>query len=570
MAPGQESGIGVYLNLVSMRNLSVLILAFLTTAIALSAEPDWSRGFEVPQGGRANPYLLDDSQLQTSIREGRLHSLHYPVTATGLLLPYEAIGRLISADSTNPLKKLLQTFFSEFAKIKNYDDLEERIGLNKFPSLEGDGVYYVPFRDGANPTHRMGFTLHETKNGKAFTVSCAECHSANLFGRKIIGLTNRFPRANQFFVEGLKAAPNVHSSLFQWSTDASAAEVDMFKTAKQSMSYIEAKMPVQLGLDTSLAQVALSLAKRSQDEWSSRDQKPASRAEPLRKFVADSKPAVWWNAKYKNRWLSDGSIVSGNPIFTNFLWNEIGRGTNLHELDQWLRDNPNVVRDLTTAVFTTEAPHITDFFSAEKFNIDELKRGQATYTQHCSRCHGVYEKAWDLANAGELSASDRLKTTLVRYAPVKPVMNVGTDPQRWQGMKSLEQLNNLAISKINGIVVEPQQGYVPPPLVGIWARWPYFHNNSSPSLCDVLTPAVKRPRGYWAREAIDRQKDFDLACNGYPVDKPALNTPKEFWYDTRREGLRNTGHDEGIFVKDGTVLINPVERHALIKFLQTL
>lgn len=524
----------------------------------------------MPEGGRANPYLLDDAQLTTSIREGRIHSLHYPITATGLLLPYDAIERLITADSSNPLKKLLQSFFSEFADIKNYDDLEAQIGLHKYPAQENSGPYFVPFKDGVNPPHRMGFTVQETKNGKGFTVSCAECHSANLFGRKVIGLTNRFPQANQFFVKGLKATPNVPSALFKWSTDASAAEVEMFKTAKQSMSYVEAKMPVQLGLDTSLAQVALSLAKRGQDDWSSRTENPASRAEPLRNFIADSKPAVWWNAKYKNRWLSDGSIVSGNPIFTNFLWNEIGRGTDLHELDQWLKENANVVRDLTTAVFSSEAPHITDFFAAEKFNLEELKRGQATYMQHCSRCHGEYEKAWDLANANELSASDRLKTTLVRYTPVRPVVNVGTDPQRFQGMKSLVQLNNLAISKINGIVVEPQQGYVPPPLVGIWARWPYFHNNSAASLCDVLTPTAKRPQGYWAREANDREKDFDMACNGYPVDKPALNTSKDFWYDTRRIGMRNTGHDEGIFVKDGSLLISPVERHALIKFLQTL
>jgi len=39
--------------------------------------------------------------------------------------------------------------------------------------------------------------------------------------------------------------------------------------------------------------------------------------------VADSKPAVWWGLKYKNRWLSDGSVVSGNPIFTNIIWNEL-------------------------------------------------------------------------------------------------------------------------------------------------------------------------------------------------------------------------------------------------------
>ena len=46
--------------------------------------------------------------------------------------------------------------------------------------------------------------------------------------------------------------------------------------------------------------------------------------------------------------------------------------------------------------------------------------------------------------------------------------------------------NRLKIFKDNGISLEPHPGsYVPPPLVGIWARWPYMHNNSS---CSVLHP----------------------------------------------------------------------------------
>ena len=72
---------------------------------------------------------------------------------------------------------------------------------------------------------------------------------------------------------------------------------------------------------------------------------------PLNYHPVDSKPSVWWNLKYKNRWLSDGSVVSGNPIFTNILWNEIGRGSDLKELEKWLDDNSKVVEDMTSFVF---------------------------------------------------------------------------------------------------------------------------------------------------------------------------------------------------------------------------
>ena len=47
-------------------------------------------------------------------------------------------------------------------------------------------------------------------------------------------------------------------------------------------------------------------------------------------------------------------MVAGNPILTNLLWNEIGRGTDLKELLSWVAKNKNKVDELTTAVFSSE------------------------------------------------------------------------------------------------------------------------------------------------------------------------------------------------------------------------
>jgi hypothetical protein len=343
----------------------------------------------------------------------------------------------------------------------------------------------------------------------------------------------------------------------------------MFADAEHAMDFIEAKKPAALGLDTSLAQVALSLSKRKRDAWASLATQPAPRAERLRHAVADSKPAVWWNLKYKDRWLLDGSVVSGNPILTNFLWNEIGRGTDLHQLSDWIDANGATIRELTTAVFSTEAPRFTDFFSPETMDLTRAKHGEAIFLQHCARCHGTYKKGWNLPNAAELSPAQLLATVHVAYAPKTFVVDVGTDPSRYLGMSSLVQLNDLEISKRNGIVIEPQKGYVPPPLVGIWARWPYFHNNSAPSLCAVLTRASDRPKSYWARPANDPAADFDRACNGYPTGRaPGLSL--EYRYDTRRAGMHASGHDEGIFLKNGQELLSAADKMDLIQFLQTL
>jgi len=419
-------------------------------------------------------------------------------------------------------------------------------------------------------------TLRERHGEIGFTLGCATCHSSQLFGKVVLGMTNRFPRANAFFESGVKATAVVTPGTFDWLLRPSPGESQMFAGTHHAIQAVGTKEPVVLGLDTSLAQVALSLNRRNLDEEASRsreyEQRP--RKDRLDTFVADSKPAVWWNLKYKNRWLSDGSIVSGNPIFTNFIWNEIGRGVDLPALDTWLTENPDTVRELTAAVFASEAPRFTDFFPTRLIPLEQAKRGQRIFNDSCARCHGRYEKAWDRPDSDRLTEAEKLETTRVTYFEQTPVKNVGTDPQRAEGMTSLaEKLNPLRISRVNRIVIEPQRGYVPPPLVGIWARWPYLHNNSVPSLCALLTRAELRPRVYYAGPAEDPARDFDADCNGYPVGDGAPEAWKaraEFRYDASRLGMRNMGHDEGIFLDRGTELLTPDQKRDLIHFLQTL
>ncbi|HWU45011.1 MAG TPA: cytochrome c, partial [Bdellovibrio sp.] len=287
---------------------------------------------------------------------------------------------------------------------------------------------------------------------------------------------------------------------------------------------------------------------------------------------ADSKPAVWWNVKYKNKWLSDGSVISGNPIFTNIIWNEVGRGADLRVLENWLSQNQKVIDELTAMVFASEAPIITDFFPAEKIDIGRAKLGEQLFKQNCARCHGLYEKAWSQPGSEQLPLRDQLKTVKVIPRRNTPVEDVGTDPYRRLGMKSLEQLNHLSISKKNNIVIQAQPGYVPPPLVGIWGRWPYMHNNSIPSLCALLTRSELRPKYYYAGKALQQDRDFDFACNGYPLGNrtPVAWREWAFLYDTRKVGMSNVGHDEGIFLDNGKEILSVEEKKDLIFYLQTL
>src|SRR5690606_32227603 len=129
----------------------------------------------------------------------------------------------------------------------------------------------------------------------------------------------------------------------------------------------------------------------------------------LEKIPADSKPAVWWNLKYKTRWLLDGSVVSGNPIYTNILWNEIGRGADLKELEEWFANNQQTIDELTSYVFAAKAPLFNDFFP-NQIDIELAKKGEKLFLNNCSGCHGIYQKGWSQEDHQSLSYQDNIKT----------------------------------------------------------------------------------------------------------------------------------------------------------------
>lgn len=555
--------------------LTLLTFLGISSGTQAASAPDWSEGTLIT-APRANPYSLEKEEFETRRTAGLRHTLEYPVTISGSYIPWRPLENFLDHPSPNPLREILKAAFKGFAKIGSTDDLFAQLGLHSFPKTEEEGSLEIPTPRAGTPEVRMGVTLTTIHSTPAFTVSCAACHSSNLFGKKILGLTNRFPTANEFFFVGKKIVNLVPGPVFSAAVGLTPDEERLYTRFRTRLHSIGVRAPMALGLDTSLAQVALSLARRSDDEYASfdRERERSPREEPLEHYPADSKPAVWWNLKYKNRWLSDGSVVSGNPVYTNFLWNEIGRGTDLRELENWLLENQSTVDELTTAVFSSEAPKFTHFFPAERVKIERAKRGEVLFNGNCADCHGTYVKAWNAPGADRLSLREKLETTEVRYFQKTPVEDVKTDPNRWMGMASLKKgLNPLAISKNNGIVIRTQKGYVPPPLVGIWARYPYLHNNSVPNLCSLFTRASDRPKTYWSGESIDREIDFDSECVGYPLGEKtpkSWKSKRDHLYDTRLPGMSNAGHDEGIFIRAGAEIYTNDEKLEMIEFLKTL
>lgn len=538
------------------------------------AQANWAAGTKITSP-RENIFNLPQEEFEKSVSRGMKHTLFYPVKSSDLLIPYEPLKTVLDTENEF-IGDLLRKLGKKISPFKSTEELFSWVGAHKFPeTVQEETPNPLPSLTAEEKALPMGATLFENQDGVGITFGCAACHTSDLFGVKVIGLTNRFPRANAFFHLGATAAPYVNSFLFRDLLHTTEGERLMFVKTKKYLQSVGTKVPEAMGLDTSLAQVGLSLAKRSADEWATPNKiiQKFPRPNKLNNRIADSKPAVWWNLKYKNRWLSDGSIVSGNPVHTNILWNEIGRGADLKKLDEWLKNNQASIDDLTTAIFAMKAPRYEKFFGVHSIDIEKAKKGEKLFVQSCQKCHGVYEKGWNHPEQSKLALEEKLQTTKVTYHEDTPVKNVGTDPGRYEGMKYFSKdLNRLQISKNLGVEVIPQEGYVPPPLVGIWSRWPYFHNNSIPNLCALLTPASKRPVTYYSGAANNKETDFDQDCVGYPVGEktPENWKQKDYLFDTRKEGLSNRGHDEKIFIKDGKEIFSANDKQALIEFLKTL
>ena len=113
------------------------------------------------------------------------------------------------------------------------------------------------------------------------------------------------------------------------------------------------------------------------------------------------------------------------------------------------------------------------------------------------------------------------------------------------------------------VVLEPQ-GYLAPPLDGIWATAPYFHNGSTPTLWHVLHPG-QRP-AVWTRknDSFDHKrigfvtKEFDTV----PVSVTTARQRRRY-FDTTKQGKSAAGH---LFPDK----LSESEKRAVLEFLKTL
>ena len=143
------------------------------------------------------------------------------------------------------------------------------------------------------------------------------------------------------------------------------------------------------------------------------------------------------------------------------------------------------------------------------------------------------------------------------------VETVGTDPELAQcaseNLDFLDWWNKswFGQTELQSELVQTN-GYIAPPLDGVWITAPYLHNASIPDLQSLLY-SPSRPT-YWKRDFSMPEYDYQTVGWKYETVEQGGETNI---YDTTQPGYGNGGHLYGNILTED-------ERAALIEYLKTL
>jgi hypothetical protein len=187
------------------------------------------------------------------------------------------------------------------------------------------------------------------------------------------------------------------------------------------------------------------------------------------------------------------------------------------------------------------------------FDIDMTRavRGEALFKENCAACHKPLNNTLyqyrdigtDMSRAAVLN-EPALKLFLAGFGA-----SCNTPDFRYKtpAGETIFPCKMSGEDVITGRITPANQGYVTSVLDGAWARAPYLHNGSIPTLYHLLVPD-ERPTQF-LRGSIDYdQRNLGYAWQLADIGRIVDNAPTLMLYDTRLDSHSNTGHDHDIVV----------------------
>jgi len=258
--------------------------------------------------------------------------------------------------------------------------------------------------------------------------------------------------------------------------------------------------------------------------------------------LCEDVPAWWLMKKKKTIYYTGATDARSVRTLMQFMMHPL---TTLKDFEK----HEPAFRDISQYLAGMEPPKYP--FAIDK---NKASKGEALFNTNCATCHGSYGEKWTYPN--KVIALDE----------------IGTDPTRHRGIEAAygKEYSESWFGKEPGgpKPLRTTAGYQAPPLDGIWATAPYFHNGSVPTLDGVLNSKARPKR--FTRSFKTDEADYDKVRVGWKVTelrdppdgkRPAIEQRKV--YDTSKPGRANTGHTYGDDLTED-------ERAQIIEYLKTL
>jgi cytochrome c5 len=417
-------------------------------------------------------------------------------------------------------KALTETaFIPAFWKTTSLPNAWKQWGVTEKPAdydaavLERYGLHAAPYPNEGFP---MGLRKAPILGRTGIGADCMLCHAGSINGKSYIGLGNSTLDIQALF-EDLAKADGLSGKLpFTFSNVRGTNEAGGFGV------YLLGFRKADLSL---------------RGEWKNLG---------LHDDMCEDVPA-WWLMKKKQTIYHTGATDSRSVrTLMQFMMHPFTTPKDFEKHEP-------AFRDVQQYLLSIEPPKYP-------FAIDKTKatKGEAVFKENCAKCHGTYGEKWSYPNK------------------VIALAEIGTDPNRHKGIE-IGYGEDYSASwfgqekgdwKFDSKPFRQTAGYQAPPLDGIWATAPYFHNGSVPTLHGVLHSKA-RPKLY-TRSFKTGEVDYDKEKVGWkvtelpdpPNDKLSPFEKRKI-YDTSKPGRSNAGHTYG------DDLTNE-ERSQVIEYLKTL
>ncbi|CCE97868.1 Uncharacterized protein y4iM [Sinorhizobium fredii HH103] len=210
-------------------------------------------------------------------------------------------------------------------------------------------------------------------------------------------------------------------------------------------------------------------------------------------------------------------------------------------------------------------------------NMTKAVKGEAVFAENCGSCHRPRNEqrfpqiGTDMNRAQVLNTAGSAIFLSAFKAACHDASFSYTDPYGRQ-VQPCAMPDFRILRDTTGVA---NQGYLAPLLDGIWARAPYLHNGSIPTLSHLLRPS-SRPETFLRGVIEFDPKLVGWAWEATNQESYSLKYPTVSVHDTKRDGWSNRGHDRDLLIEgklhrlDWSDPAHAADLDALIEYLKTL